>query len=56
MAKKIINSEPVEMPATIMVDVVATESSAYLKAGKAYTMHRNVAEKLIKKGFVTLKQ
>lgn len=56
MAKKIIDSEPVEMPATIMVEVVATENSEHLKAGKSYTMHRNVAEKLIKKGFVTLKK
>lgn len=48
-------SKKVELPNTLMVTVVGTGKSLFIKKDKELTMHRNVAEKLIKKGTVKLK-
>lgn len=56
MAKKQSNSEPVILPATHEITVIGTGNSIFIKEGKEFVVSRNVAEKLIKKGSVILKQ
>lgn len=54
--KKVVAQSKIELPDTLEIEVVGTGKSSFIKKDKVLTIHRNLAEKLIKKGSVKLKQ